>query len=62
MKTLLIFMVSHANFFKTTCKSLVVQMFEQHVVHNFFEANLELLCDIEVCLGVICIIHILQCV
>jgi hypothetical protein len=34
-------------------------MFEEHVAHDFFKANLELLCDIEVFLGLIGIICIL---
>lgn len=62
VKTLWIFMFSRANVFLTKYKSLVIQMFEEHVVHDFFKANLELLCDNEVFLGLICIIPILQCV
>ncbi len=61
VKTLWILMLFHANFL-TKYKSLTLQMFEEHVVHDFFKANLELLCDIEVLLGLICIIRILQCV
>ncbi len=49
-------------FFLTKYKSLSAQMFEEHLVHDFFKANLELLCDNEVFLGLICIIPILQCV
>jgi len=43
-------------------KNLVVQMFEEHVAHDFTKSNLELLCDIKVFLGLACIIPMLECV
>jgi hypothetical protein len=55
-------MTFHANFFLTKYNSLAIQMFEEHVVHDFFTANLEFLCDIEVFLGFICIIPVFRCV
>jgi hypothetical protein len=43
-------------------KSLVVQMFEEHVAHDSTWANLELLCTIEVFKGLTYIIPMLECV
>jgi hypothetical protein len=43
-------------------KSLMVQMFEKHVAHDSTKANLELLCDIEVFIGLTCIIPMFECV
>ncbi len=40
----------------------MVQMFEKHVAHDFARENLELLCNIEVFLGLTCIIPMLECV
>jgi len=43
-------------------KNLVVQMFEEHVAHDFTRSNLELLCDIKVFLGLAYIIPMFECV
>jgi hypothetical protein len=37
-------------------------MFEKHVAHDSTMANLELLCNVEVFIGLICIIPMLECV
>ncbi len=55
-------MLSLAKRILTSYKSSLVQMFEKHVAHDSARANLELLCNIEVFLGLTCIIPMLECV
>ncbi len=43
-------------------KNFAVQMFEEHVAHDFTKSNLELLCDIKVFLGLAYIIPMFECV
>jgi hypothetical protein len=46
-------------------KSVVIQMFKEQVVHGSTKVNLELMCDIEVFLGltyIISMLFMLECV
>jgi hypothetical protein len=58
-------MLSLAKRILIECKSVVIQMFKEQVLHGSTKANLELMCDIKVFLGltyIIFMLFMLECV
>ncbi len=55
-------MLSLAKIILIEYKSVIIQMFKEQVVHGSTKANLELMCDSEVFLGLTYIIFMLECV
>jgi len=62
VKTDWISIIFHTKQILTKYKTLVIQMFQEQVSNQFAKANLELLCNIEILLGLACIIPMLGCV
>jgi len=49
-------MFSLAKWILTKYKTVVIQMFDEQASHDIAKTNLELLCDVEMFLGLTCII------
>ncbi len=55
-------MLSFAKQILTKYKTVVIQMFNEQASHDITKSNLELFCDVEMFLGLTCIIPMLELV
>jgi predicted glycosyltransferase involved in capsule biosynthesis len=62
VKTRWISMLSFAKQILTKYKTVVIQMFNEQASHDITKSNLELFCDVEMFLGLTCIIPMLELV